>query len=73
MTQKLLLIEDTATLQLIYSANLTNAGYIVDVASTGAEGLRIFINGNHPVVIMDLLLYTVNYPVQITALLSPTQ
>ncbi len=56
MTQKLLLIEDTATLQLIYSANLTNAGYIVDVASTGAEGLQIFKNGNHPVVIMDLFL-----------------
>lgn len=56
MTQKLLLIEDTATLQLIYSANLINAGYIVDVASTGAEGLQMFNEGNYPVVIMDMFL-----------------
>lgn len=56
MKQRLLLIEDTATLQLIYSANLTNAGFAVDVASSGAEGREMFRKDNHPVVIMDLFL-----------------
>jgi len=56
VTQRLLLIEDTATLQLIYSANLMNAGYTVDQASTGAEGLASFKANSHSVVIMDLFL-----------------
>ncbi|MBE9477412.1 MAG: sigma-54-dependent Fis family transcriptional regulator, partial [Proteobacteria bacterium] len=56
MKQKILLIEDTATLQMIYSANLTKAGYTVDVAATGAEGLDRFQKNNSHVVIMDLFL-----------------
>ncbi len=54
--QKLLLIEDTPTLQMIYQANLANAGYVVDVASTGREGLDLFRANNNYVVIMDLFL-----------------
>jgi|GEM_PF-1517073 len=54
--QKLLLIEDTPTLQMIYQANLANAGYVVDVASTGKEGLDLFRTNNNYVVIMDLFL-----------------
>jgi DNA-binding NtrC family response regulator len=56
MSKRLLLIEDTATLQLIYNSNLTTAGYVVDVASTGAEGQRLFQANRHSVVIMDLFL-----------------
>ena len=56
MKQRILLIEDTATLQMIYSANLKNAGYAVDVASTGAEGLELFHKSSAQVVIMDLFL-----------------
>jgi len=54
--QKLLLIEDTPTLQMIYQAILVNAGYVVDVASTGREGLDLFRANNNYVVIMDLFL-----------------
>ncbi len=56
MSPKLLLIEDTPTLQMIYNANLTGAGYKVDVAMTGTEGLKQFHRDNHPVVIMDMFL-----------------
>ncbi|MFK5996696.1 MAG: sigma-54 dependent transcriptional regulator [Rhodobacterales bacterium] len=56
MMQRLLLIEDTATLQLIYSADLMNAGYTVDIASSGAEGLKLFNTNSHSVVVMDLFL-----------------
>jgi len=56
MSDRLLLIEDTATLQLIYSTNLRNAGYSVDVASSGGEGIDIFIDNSNPVVILDLFL-----------------
>ena len=56
MSQKLLLIEDTPTLQMIYNANLTGAGYKVDVAMTGIEGLAQFRRDNHSVVIMDMFL-----------------
>ena len=56
MSSRLLLIEDTATLQLIYSTNLRNAGYSVDLASNGAEGIDMFVDNNNPVVIMDLFL-----------------
>jgi len=53
MSQRLLLIEDTPTLQMIYNANLTGAGYAVDVAMTGTEGLVLFRQNDHSVVIMD--------------------
>ncbi len=56
MSQRILLIEDTTTLQLIYSTNLRNAGYSVDLASNGAEGIDMFMDNNNPVVIMDLFL-----------------
>ncbi|MBL4749033.1 MAG: sigma-54-dependent Fis family transcriptional regulator [Amylibacter sp.] len=56
MIQKLLLIEDTPTLQMIYNASLTSAGYKVNVAMTGTEGLAQFRRDNHSVVIMDMFL-----------------
>lgn len=56
MSRELLLIEDTPTLQMIYNANLTGAGYAVDVAATGAEGLEQFCSKHHSVVIMDMFL-----------------
>ncbi len=56
MSQRLLLIEDTPTLQMIYNAKLTGAGYAVDVAMTGTEGLALFRQNDHSVVIMDMFL-----------------
>jgi DNA-binding NtrC family response regulator len=50
----LLLIEDTASLQLIYRSVLGAAGYEVHLAASAAEGLRLFDAGQYPVVLLDL-------------------
>ncbi|MCW1918735.1 sigma-54 dependent transcriptional regulator [Rhodobacter sp. KR11] len=50
----LLLIEDTASLQLIYRSVLQAAGYEVHLAATAAEGQKRFAAGHHRVVLLDL-------------------
>jgi len=52
----LLLIEDTASLQMIYRSVLTSAGHEVRVASTAAEGLEAFARFAPQVVLLDLML-----------------
>lgn len=51
-----LLIEDTLSLQLVYRAALTSAGYQVLVAATAAEGLALFQDNRPLVVLLDLTL-----------------
>ncbi len=53
-TGPLLLIEDTASLQLIYRSVLTAAGYEVQLAASAAEGKKLFAAGHHRVVLLDL-------------------
>ncbi|NBZ88358.1 sigma-54-dependent transcriptional regulator [Stagnihabitans tardus] len=50
----ILLIEDTASLQLIYRSVLAAEGYEVHLAASAAEGHRLFASGNHRVVLLDL-------------------
>lgn len=52
----LLLIEDTPSLQMVYRSVLTAAGFSVQVASTAAEGMRLFRATLPPVVLLDLML-----------------
>lgn len=52
----LLLIEDTASLQLIYRAVLEAAGHAVELAGTAAQGLEAFRRLQLDVVLLDLLL-----------------
>lgn len=52
----LLLIEDTASLQLVYRAVLEAAGHAVDLADTVAQGLAAFRQREHDVVLLDLML-----------------
>jgi two-component system, repressor protein LuxO len=54
--QPILLIEDTASLQVIYRSVLISAGHKVVVASTGAEGLVQFSRHAPRVVLLDLML-----------------
>ena len=49
-----LLIEDTASLQLIYRSVLSGAGHDVRVASTAAEGMTVFLQSSVQVVLLDL-------------------
>lgn len=55
MTQpRILLIEDTLSMQLMYKTILERGGYEVDVAATANEGLRHFSAVRHEVVVLDL-------------------
>jgi two-component system repressor protein LuxO len=49
-----LLIEDTASLQLIYRTVLQGAGYQVRVASSASEGMQAFVGASSQVVLLDL-------------------
>jgi len=51
-----LLIEDTASLQLLYRSVLTQAGHTVLCAATAAEGLALFQAGTAKLVLLDLVL-----------------
>ncbi|MEI6097297.1 MAG: sigma-54 dependent transcriptional regulator [Alphaproteobacteria bacterium] len=49
-----LLIEDTASLQLVYRKVLTDAGFAVRVAGTASAGMQAFTTQAAPVVLLDL-------------------
>ncbi len=51
-----LVIEDTSSLQMIYSAALAKAGYQVRIAATAAAGLALFRETVPEVVLLDLQL-----------------
>ncbi len=53
---EILLIEDTASLQLVYASVLRNGGHRVQSASDAAEGAEKFRQMQPPVVILDLML-----------------
>jgi len=53
---RLLLIEDNALLRNAVSQYLTEAGYLVDTAATGDEGLWAADGGGHDLVLLDLML-----------------
>ncbi len=54
--QPILLIEDTASLQIVYESVLRQAGYRVTVAGDGATGLAAFRSIGPRVAIVDLML-----------------
>ncbi len=55
-TSSILLIEDSASLQMIYRSVLTTAGHRVAVASSAAEGLEKFRETTPEIVLLDLML-----------------
>ncbi len=56
MSQSVLLIEDTPTLQMIYATTLRRAGYQVECAVSGAEARAKFRAYQPHVVILDMVL-----------------
>ena len=52
----ILLIEDTPSLQLLYRAALTKAGYAVVTAGSAAEGLELLNEATPQVILLDLVL-----------------
>jgi DNA-binding response OmpR family regulator len=53
---RLLLIEDNATLRNAVGQFLREAGYLVDSAATGDEGLWAAESGEHDLILLDLML-----------------
>jgi DNA-binding response OmpR family regulator len=53
---KLLLVEDSQRLQRTLTEGLSRARHVVDVASDGAEGLRMAQAASYDVIILDLML-----------------
>ncbi|MEO5915247.1 MAG: response regulator transcription factor [Luteolibacter sp.] len=53
---RLLLIEDNAPLRNAVGQYLQEAGYLVDVAATGDEGLWAAEGGGHDLILLDLML-----------------
>lgn len=52
----LLLVEDTPSLQMLYSTVLRKAGYVAQTASSGKEALERFAETRPAVVLLDLML-----------------
>jgi two-component system, repressor protein LuxO len=52
----ILLIEDTASLQIVYRSVLEAAGHAVHMAETAAEGIELFRNLEFDLVLLDLIL-----------------
>jgi len=54
MKQKILIIDDDASLRRVLEYNLQEAGYEVTAAASGAEGLALFTAAPYPLVITDM-------------------
>lgn len=58
--QKILLIDDDTDIQKLYKLILTDAGFIVDIASDGAGGLTKIQSGGYDLVLLDLMMPNVD-------------
>ncbi len=55
-TGKILLVDDDSTLRLLYVDTLESAGFQVDQAVEGKEGLEKAKNGGYDLILLDYLL-----------------
>lgn len=53
---RILIIEDNADIANLVRVNLTDSGFRLDHAAEGERGLRLALDGNHDLVILDLML-----------------
>lgn len=56
MAMRLLVIEDDAKLRSVLAKVLREAGYAVDVADTGDEGLEKAVNQSYDAILLDVML-----------------
>jgi DNA-binding response OmpR family regulator len=54
--EKILIVEDDSFFRKIFSDLLTDAGYVVETAATGREGLELLTSNDYQVVITDMIL-----------------
>lgn len=53
---KILLIEDEASAAAYLKQGLTESGFTAEVATNGSDGLHAAMNGDHDLVVLDLML-----------------
>jgi len=70
---KLLIIEDEPRAAEYLRQGLGEAGYAVDVAANGIDGLDAALNGNHDLVILDVMLPGIDGYTVLTALRTTMQ
>ncbi len=68
MTRKILLVEDDATAAEYIARGLSEAGYTVDTASDGRDGLFQATEGGHAAIILDRMLPGLNGVAVLSAL-----
>lgn len=56
MPKKIVLVEDDPFLSEIYITKFEEAGYVVEVADDGEEGLEKIKNGKPDIVLLDIIL-----------------
>jgi len=56
MNEPVLLIEDMASMQMVYTAILRKGGFAVETAGTAAEGLRKYHDLSPRIILLDLML-----------------
>jgi len=56
MPNRILIIEDEHDLRTLYAELLTNAGYAVDQASNGEEGMNKILNTAWNLLLLDIML-----------------
>ncbi|RJP46540.1 MAG: response regulator [Armatimonadetes bacterium] len=53
---RILLVDDDADTRSIYSEFLEDAGYVVDIAVDGEEGLAKILEGGHDLILLDIMM-----------------
>lgn len=65
---KILLVEDEVRAAAYIQQGLTENGFAVEVAHTGVDGLHLAANGDHDLVILDVMLPGIDGFALLTAL-----
>jgi DNA-binding response OmpR family regulator len=56
VSQRILIVDDEEMIRLLYRKELSQGGYKVDTASSGAEAIKKASQGNFGVVVLDIEL-----------------
>jgi two-component system response regulator PilR (NtrC family) len=56
MQKKILVVDDEASIRNVLEIHLKNAGYVVESAATGADGIKRAVEGDFDLMLCDLKL-----------------
>lgn len=56
MNKRILLVEDDKFIYDLYKKVLTEAGFVIDIAADGEEGLNKILQGGNDLILLDIML-----------------